>query len=508
MPLMMARPRKNPKTGIYEFRRVVPDDLRPLVGKREEKRSLGTRDLDEAKRRHAEHWLKVDARWASLKAGQKTLSEREAHAAAAHFYHNWLAMHRNQPSWQFLWHTDVYNELWTRPGHDPERESRDTVPITDFFYRSMRRICFQQADIMIEDEGLNLDRWGRDNLAKAIGAALQRASLVLKEETQGIFREPAAIASGATFSDPPTLSPPLPDPFTFDMMLENWKLERQPRPRTVYESTNMVRRLEAHLGFSDVRRLTTEHLIGWKDALRAEGLSPTTIRNGKLAAIRAMLTVAVQNRRLPANPADGVVIAVKRAPGDGVRGYTDWEATIVLTAATAATDPVRRWIPLLCAYSGARLGEMCHLRAEDVVTIRGIATMSISPEAGPLKNRSSVRTIPLHPAVVDAGFLDFVMSIRSGPLFPELPLDRFGKRSLNGAKVIGRWVRDLGLTDPKLPTSHGWRHRFRTVARVHGLAVDVVDAMLGHTRATVGDGYGEFPPEAMLAELVKLPRIS
>lgn len=294
-------------------------------------------------------------------------------------------------------------------------------------------------------------------------------------------------------------------PLSFDSLLEDWERERQPRARTVYQTKGVIRELEAHLGFTDARRLTPEHLIGWKDALRASGLSPRTIRGGKLSSVKALLTVAVQNRRLPSNAADGVVIAVKHEPGDGVRGYTDQEARLVLEAAKAATDPVHRWIPLLCAYSGARLGEICHLRAEDVVTLRGIPTVSFSPDAGPIKNQSSVRTVPLHPVVVAAGFLEFVEGVKAGPLFPELKLDRFGHRSLNGAKVIGRWVRRLGLTEPRLPTSHGWRHRFKTTARVHGLAVDVVAAMLGHTRATVGDRYGEFPPEAMLAELVKMP---
>ena len=53
MPLAMARPWKHPDTGSYWLRRRVPGDLRELVGKREEKRSLGTRDRDEAKRLHA-----------------------------------------------------------------------------------------------------------------------------------------------------------------------------------------------------------------------------------------------------------------------------------------------------------------------------------------------------------------------------------------------------------------------------------------------------------------------
>ena len=54
MPLAMSRPFKHPRSGVYYLRKGVPEDLRELVGKREEKRSLETRDPAEAKRRHAE----------------------------------------------------------------------------------------------------------------------------------------------------------------------------------------------------------------------------------------------------------------------------------------------------------------------------------------------------------------------------------------------------------------------------------------------------------------------
>ena len=51
MPLAVSRPLKHPKSGVYWLRKGVPEDLRKLVGKREEKRSLQTRDPAEAKRR-------------------------------------------------------------------------------------------------------------------------------------------------------------------------------------------------------------------------------------------------------------------------------------------------------------------------------------------------------------------------------------------------------------------------------------------------------------------------
>jgi len=44
MPLAMSRPWKHPSSGVYWLRKGVPEDLRALVGKREEKRSLQTRD--------------------------------------------------------------------------------------------------------------------------------------------------------------------------------------------------------------------------------------------------------------------------------------------------------------------------------------------------------------------------------------------------------------------------------------------------------------------------------
>ncbi|WP_425504957.1 DUF6538 domain-containing protein [Rhizobium indicum] len=49
----MSRTTRNHATGIYQFRKRVPEHLIPLLGKREEKVSLGTRDPQEAKIAHA-----------------------------------------------------------------------------------------------------------------------------------------------------------------------------------------------------------------------------------------------------------------------------------------------------------------------------------------------------------------------------------------------------------------------------------------------------------------------
>jgi integrase len=111
---------------------------------------------------------------------------------------------------------------------------------------------------------------------------------------------------------------------------------------------------------------------------------------------------------------------------------------------------VKRWVPWIGAYSGARVSEICQLRREDVVEIDGIWCMKIMPEAGSVKTSGSERIIPVHPALEESGFLKFALQKKTGPIFSELSPDKFGKRGGNGTKVIGRFVRQLGITDPRI----------------------------------------------------------
>jgi integrase len=289
--------------------------------------------------------------------------------------------------------------------------------------------------------------------------------------------------------------------------VNGWAGERRPTEKTLYSWRRVLGQLAACLGHDDASRVRAEDLIGWKAALVTAGLRAKTIRETKLAPVRAILQWGVDNGRLAANPAQRVTIDVKTKPGETKRGFTDEEARIVLRAALRESDPVRRWVPWLCAYSGARLSEVCQLRAEDVVQVDGIWCLKLDPEAGSLKTRSSERAIPLHPAVIESGFPDFAQSVKSGPLFAGLTPDKFGNRGGNGTKVLGRWVRSLGLGDRRLSPNHSWRHRLKTLGRRYGLALDMVNAITGHGRKTVADSYGEFPIAALEREISKIPAL-
>jgi integrase len=519
MVLAMSRPTPHPKTGIFWLRKRVPKDVAALAGRKTEYFSLRTRDPNEARRRYAEEIAKLEARWASLRAGPRQLSEREAHELASSLYDVMLGHYRDYPSDQTLWDTDVGGDLWRAPkkphGSVLERankllrgEFEDTrhEDAREAKKRRLRKWCRQQADRLIQEGGLVTDDAGRWELTRAVSAAMQRASLALERMGRGEDVE----LSSAIQQDRPAPRPDSikqSDPVHFGALFQAYAAERNLPPRTRYEWARTFEKLAASVGHKDAARLTADEVIKWKDAMVADGLAPKTIRDGYLSAVRAVLKWAVQNRRIASNPADGVTIAVRKKPGQGIRGYSDQEAIRLLSAAALESDPVRRWIPLMCCYTGARLNEICQLRKQDVEQIGDIWALHFCAEAGPIKNTNSERTVPIHSALIASGFLEYVKSCSSGPLFPSLQPDKFGKRGGTGTKRLGAWVRSLGLIDTRLNPSHSWRHRFMTLARRHELKTDITNAITGHGARSTADFYGESELKTMRREIEKIPAL-
>ena len=506
MALAMSRPWKHPNTGIYWLRKRVPDDLRALLGKREEKRSLKTRDPAEAKRLLVHALSELETRWGNLRAGPRILTEREAHELAKSVHDRWLENYRDNPSdspWPISLGERVFAPLPPLdPSHTISEMVNDGIASGTYQIMELEKWCFAQADALLRIRGLVVDEASRGKLAKAIAIAVQRASLALGRFARGEFAE--------TLKPDQQAARPAGRPVRFEELLAGWAAEKRPTQKTTYEWKRVLAQLAAFLGHDDAKRLTADDLIAWKQQLVAAGQRPKTIRDAKFAAVRAILQWAVDNRRLPANPAERLMVSIKlkSKSGESKRSFTDAEATIVLQGAVKERHPVLRWVPWLCAFSGARLSEVCQLRGQDIIELEGIWCMKLAPEAGSLKTVSSERAVPLHPVLIEQGFLKFVEDAGAGPLFAALNPDRFGNRGGNGTRLVGRWVRAMGLTDPRISPNHSWRHRFRTLGRRYGLATDILDAITGHRRKTVADTYGEFPMEALYREIGKIPHVS
>ncbi|MGC2221595.1 MAG: DUF6538 domain-containing protein [Methylocella sp.] len=348
MALAMARPWKHPKTGIYWLRKRVPDDLRPLIGKREEKRSLGTRDPDEAKRLHAQALVDLEQRWANLRAPPKPISEREAHELVAPAYEWWINLHRDNPSEQKVWRAKFFDKLWTWQDGSKYQD----LPLLEqmrqweedgyFAIPSMEQFCRERVDELLASKGLQVDWQSRPKIEKAYGAAIQRASLFLAKLSVGEFAGPLSSQPAMSLAQHRPYAVAANEPVKFDTLIAGWAAERRPVQKTIYEYKRVLRNLAAFLDHDDATRLTSQDMVAWKTKMVEAGMHPKTIRDAKLAPVRAILQWAVDNHRLPSNPATRVTIGLKARAAGSKRGFDDDEATTILTAARSEVDPVKR----------------------------------------------------------------------------------------------------------------------------------------------------------------------
>lgn len=76
----------------------------------------------------------------------------------------------------------------------------------------------------------------------------------------------------------------------------------------------------------------------------------------------------------------------------------------------------KRWVPILCAFSGARVSEITQLRKQDIRKEGDGWVMRITPDAGTMK-AGHYRDVPLHRQVIAKGFISFVKAAKDGPPF-------------------------------------------------------------------------------------------
>jgi integrase len=264
--------------------------------------------------------------------------------------------------------------------------------------------------------------------------------------------------------------------------------------------------------------VTPEKAQAWAEGVVTEGRTAHTVRGVWLTAAKSVFKWAVDTRRLPENPFEEVRIAKPRKIITREKAFRPEEVSLILNASLSAKDAksfgaLRRWVPWLCAYTGARAGEITQLRCEDVKEREGHWVIEINPEAGAVKTGQQ-RVVPLHAHLIEQGFLDFVCRRGEGPLFHNASVSPKTNDPTSPARppaVLARmnlaaWVRKLGVTDKGVAPNHGWRHLFKRKADRAGISEKISDAITGHAQASVGRGYGAPTIEDLAHAIGKFPR--
>jgi integrase len=273
------------------------------------------------------------------------------------------------------------------------------------------------------------------------------------------------------------------------------------------------------LKHDDAKRVTKRDLINWRDHLMNE-LSAKTVNDIYLSAVRSLFAWAVENDRLQENVAANIRQPKPKKQYARERGYTDSEATKVLIASrtyrptadefgnvreSQKMADMKRWVPILCAFSGARVSEVTQLRKEDIRQVDEKWVARITPDAGTVK-AGGYRDVPLHPQIIEEGFARFLASAPDGPLFHNATdVKNFKKAAQIVSNKLSDWLRDSKLRPEGLQPNHAWRHRLKTQCRELGISDRVVDAIQGHSARTSSDNYGDVTLKTKVDAINKLP---
>jgi integrase len=518
MRQLMPQPWKHPKTGVYYFRKVVPERLRGVVGRREIKLSLRTKDPRAAKLRYPEAASRADQILQRADGGTVRLTHKQVLALAGEWYRRALAAREDEPGHpdDLAFEADVlidrfeesltpeYREYLWNKSHKMEG------PEPDKKYKSVEFLSEVHRDVesLLLTEGLAVDQQSFASLSEQIYHHKILLLKALGRRARGDYSTDDVLSKLPQWVRQAAEKTAKAEVKTLRSLYEAWATERRPPGRTRYEWQRVVDRLAQHLGHQDAERVTKADIVGWKDALLASGKGPKTVKN-HVDVIHALYNSALANERLRRtdNPGRGVKVAQRPDPAKRRLPFDEADAQLILAAARREQG-AKRWIPWLLAFTGARLDEICQARRLDVRQEAGIWYLDINAEQGKkLKNVGSARRVPLHSAILEEGFREYLRSLpHDSLLFPELTPDRFGSPGGKATKMLGRWIRGLGITDPRKAPSHSWRHRFKDACRRAGIEKAVHDALTGHASTDVGDQYGLGYPLETLAEAIgKLP---
>ena len=524
--------------GRWFGRKGIPADVREeyqrLYGVRREAHLKLPADTPrpEAKVRLGEWAAEIETRIATLRAQRngegQPLTRINAIALAGRWYSWFVAQYENDPGPARVWRelNDLFVWEVIRPeAPDSFEEDPRSDPNWDWakepeVREAVRPRVAEQARVatFLASEGIALNATAYALFVDAVSDNLLLAFSVLEKRANGDYSRDENPGTFPEFKDGPARS----SGASCWELFEAFVLAVKPAPKTVNRWRSVFLEMQREFAEVGADGITEDAARKWVHGLINEERAAITVREIWLSASRRVFGWAREHKRIRQNPFKEVKVDVPRrvqTREDG-RSFTAAEASTILKASlsyekpSTPTERTRRWVPWLCAYSGARPGEITQLRGRDIEDRNGLFVMKLTPDAGTIKT-SRARVVPLHEHIIAQGFMEMVKQIGRGALFyndstPQRvstdPLKPSRDRADTARAHLGTWVRGLGVDDPELSPNHAWRHTFKRIADEIGMPEKMNDAITGHTQATEGRKYGAPTVTAMAAALTKFPR--
>jgi integrase len=311
--------------------------------------------------------------------------------------------------------------------------------------------------------------------------------------------------------------------------------------------------------------VTPQVMAGFVARMQERGLAVDTI-NERLTKVRSIYKVACGRFVLSHNPAATTLGCRESSVRSRQKRRLAFDARDVqrLFGSAIYTQHLRSrgqageasyWIPLLMFYTGARPEEIAGLAlgdlrehpthgwffdivdrpsAEDAELFTGEAStkgadetlskedleqaladrafFSTVPDSHrrTLKNKPSIRRVPVAQELIDLGLLRYVEFVRGHGhtvFFPTLTQDWHGKLSGAFGKFFTRYKRDIGIEDPR-KVLYSLRHTMKDLLEEAGVPSKYLKRLLGHATGdgAITDGYGSELPWRRIVEQFRLVR--
>lgn len=183
--------------------------------------------------------------------------------------------------------------------------------------------------------------------------------------------------------------------------------------------------------WTEMVRKTGQSIVDIAAQNHAENVSPKTFEDTYMASLRPFLKAAKRiygDSGFPHNlTTEGLVYTGKTKDGEQKqRAFTAEELKRLFEGrdfAQFAADPDSHhqyWLPLIGLFTGARVNEICQLNPQEDIRLEdGIPIFDFREEGETdervtrsIKNKTSVRTVPIHPRLLELGFLDYANRVK------------------------------------------------------------------------------------------------
>ncbi|ORT50215.1 hypothetical protein ST37_09960 [Vibrio sp. qd031] len=238
---------------------------------------------------------------------------------------------------------------------------------------------------------------------------------------------------------------------------------------------------------TSIRSVTPAIAFSYRDLLLSEGRSYKTNLD-YLAAIKQFFSWCVLNEHIATNPFLSIKLPKNRQKANQERSR--WSQKDILTlyrskAYKASHEQIKLCFDLIL-HHGARPAEICQLLVSQVRLDVDTPHLVLSQESSlqHLKNAHSDRLVPLHRAMLDGQFIEYVnkrKALNKRYLFDFKPLGPDQNWSKSLTTKFGKLLTKIGWKAGARPTLYGLRHTFIDELKQANVSEHLVAQIVGHT---------------------------